>query len=163
MSCNPYVTEEGTETGIAQATQALAACARLVVDMNPILLKPKGNAVSQIAPLGKSWKDMQIADYYKEIESLADEVVAAYYRLKNEYTNIIVEGAVSGDGLIFGTYMRGLFANAGAVDALVGYPAEKKGVACTPVGEVDAPCAALTRHRECCLDVESIVALSRIN
>jgi len=93
MSLNSYITEEGAEIGIAQATQAFAARARPVAEMNPVLLKPKGNSVSQVVLLGKLWKDTKIADYYTETEFLLDEAVAAYDRLKAEYTNIIVEGA----------------------------------------------------------------------
>ncbi|MDV0444170.1 cobyric acid synthase [Methanorbis rubei] len=93
MSLNSYITEEGAEIGIAQATQAFAARALPVADMNPVLLKPKGNAVSQVVLLGKPWKDTKIADYYTETEYLLAEAVAAYDRLKSEYTNIIVEGA----------------------------------------------------------------------
>ncbi|MDE2519249.1 MAG: cobyric acid synthase, partial [Methanocorpusculum sp.] len=93
MSLNSYITEEGAEIGIAQATQAFAARARPVAEMNPVLLKPKGNSVSQVVLLGKPWKDTKIGDYYTETEVLLDEAVAAYDRLKAEYTNIIVEGA----------------------------------------------------------------------
>ncbi|HJK07183.1 MAG TPA: AAA family ATPase, partial [Methanocorpusculum sp.] len=93
MSLNSYITEEGAEIGIAQATQAFAARARPVAEMNPVLLKPKGNAVSQVVLLGKPWKDTKISDYYLETEYLLNEAVAAYDRLKAEYTNIIVEGA----------------------------------------------------------------------
>lgn len=93
MSLNSYITEEGAEIGIAQATQAFAARARPVAEMNPVLLKPKGNSVSQVVLLGKPWKDTKIGDYYQETEFLLDEAVAAYDRLKTEYTNIIVEGA----------------------------------------------------------------------
>ena len=93
MSLNSYITEEGAEIGIAQATQAFAARARPVAEMNPILLKPKGNSVSQVVLLGKPWKDTKIGDYYQETEFLLNEAVAAYDRLKTEYTNIIVEGA----------------------------------------------------------------------
>ncbi|HJK35729.1 MAG TPA: cobyric acid synthase, partial [Methanocorpusculum sp.] len=93
MSLNSYITEEGAEIGIAQATQAFAARARPVAEMNPVLLKPKGNAVSQVVLLGKPWKDAKISDYYLETEYLLNEAVAAYDRLKAEYTNIIVEGA----------------------------------------------------------------------
>ena len=60
MSLNSYITEEGAEIGIAQATQAFAARARTDAEMNPVLLKPKGKAVSQVVLLGKRWQDPQI-------------------------------------------------------------------------------------------------------
>lgn len=73
------------------------------------------------------------------------------------------EGCVTEDGLIFGTYMHGLFANAGMVDALVGWLSEKKGVPYTPAGAEGDPYAALARHLESCLDVERIVALATVD
>ncbi len=93
MSLNSYITEEGSEIGIAQAVQAIAARARPVADMNPILLKPKGNSVSQIILHGKPWKDTKIQDYYTQTEYLLNEALTAYNRLRNEYQNIIIEGA----------------------------------------------------------------------
>ena len=48
MSLNSYVTGDGGEMGIAQAMQACAARLTPQTDMNPILLKPKGDQVSQI-------------------------------------------------------------------------------------------------------------------
>ena len=93
MSLNSYITEEGAEIGIAQAVQAIAARARPVADMNPILLKPKGNSVSQIVLHGKPWKDTKIQDYYTQTEYLLNEALTAYNRLKGEYHNIIIEGA----------------------------------------------------------------------
>lgn len=93
MSMNSYITEEGAEIGIAQATQAFAARALPVADMNPILLKPKGNSVSQVVLHGKPWKDTLIADYYQETGYFLSEAVGAYDRLKAEYIHIIVEGA----------------------------------------------------------------------
>ena len=52
MSLNSYVTREGEEIGIAQAMQAIAARLEPSADMNPILLKPKGEMVSQVVVEG---------------------------------------------------------------------------------------------------------------
>lgn len=93
MSLNSYVTEEGDEIGVAQAVQAFAARARPVSDMNPILLKPKGDSVSQIILHGRPWKDVVIGEYYEESLDLLSEALQSYERLKSEYKNIIIEGA----------------------------------------------------------------------
>ena len=48
MSLNSYVTIDGKEMGRAQVAQAEAAGLLPDVDMNPVLLKPTGNATSQV-------------------------------------------------------------------------------------------------------------------
>jgi adenosylcobyric acid synthase len=53
MALNSYVTKDGGEMGRAQAVQAEAAGIEPTVDMNPILLKPTGNASSQVVVLGR--------------------------------------------------------------------------------------------------------------
>ena len=63
MSLNSYVTADGSEIGIAQAVQAFAAGIEPVADMNPVLLKPKGDRTSQVVMLGRPYKDVQIQDY----------------------------------------------------------------------------------------------------
>ncbi|MDD4136886.1 MAG: cobyric acid synthase [Methanoregula sp.] len=93
MSLNSYVTLEGGEIGIAQAMQAAAA--RLVphTDMNPVLLKPKGDCISQVVLNGRPYKDVPITEYYRETPQLLEQVLAAYWRLKAEYGQVVVEGA----------------------------------------------------------------------
>jgi len=93
MSLNSYVTADGAEIGIAQAVQAEAAGLPPSADMNPILLKPKGDCVSQVVLLGHPYKDVPIAEYYKETDALLDAAVAAYRRLETAYGQVVVEGA----------------------------------------------------------------------
>ncbi len=93
MSLNSYVTADGSEIGIAQAVQAFAAGIEPEADMNPILLKPKGDRTSQVVLLGRPYKDVQIQDYYAETDVLLVEAVSAFERLCRRYGHVVVEGA----------------------------------------------------------------------
>ncbi len=93
MSLNSFVTEDGGEIGIAQAMQAHAARLDPQTDMNPVLLKPKGDCVSQIVLFGRPYRDVAITDYYRETDILLEQVVKAYHRLLAEHGQVIVEGA----------------------------------------------------------------------
>jgi len=93
MSLNSYVTADGSEIGIAQAVQAFAAGIEPEADMNPVLLKPKGEAVSQVVLLGQPYKDVQIRDYYAETDMLLEEAVEAFERLRRRFGHVVVEGA----------------------------------------------------------------------
>lgn len=93
MSLNSWVTDDGGEIGIAQAMQAHAAGIPPSVEMNPILLKPKGDKRSQIVLLGKPVRDVHIQDYYKVTDNLLDVALEAARRLKDRYGALVVEGA----------------------------------------------------------------------
>ena len=93
MSLNSYVTAGGCEIGIAQAMQAFAARLEPQADMNPILLKPKGDRTSQVVLLGHPYKDVEITDYYKETDFLLEQALEAVERLKESYDHLVVEGA----------------------------------------------------------------------
>ena len=66
MSLNSFVTKEGKEIAMAQAVQARACGTEPNELMNPILLKPKGNNMSQLIVLGEAVKDVSALEYYKE-------------------------------------------------------------------------------------------------
>ncbi len=72
MSLNSYVTADGAEIGIAQAVQSFAAGLPPRAEMNPILLKPKGEGISQVVLLGKPYRDVPIAEYYRESDRLLE-------------------------------------------------------------------------------------------
>ncbi len=93
MSLNSYVTPEGGEIGMAQAMQAFAAKLVPHTDMNPVLLKPKGDCVSQVILNGRPYKDVPIAEYYRETPELLAEALASYARLKSAHEHVVVEGA----------------------------------------------------------------------
>jgi len=54
MSNNAWVDWEGGEMAYSQALQAFACDINPSVEMNPILLKPQGNSISEVIHLGKS-------------------------------------------------------------------------------------------------------------
>lgn len=93
MSLNSYVTKGGKEIAIAQAIQAKAAGIDPDERMNPILLKPKGNFVSQLVILGTAVGDVTSEEYYSRIPELMKVVEKAYAELKEEFDVIIIEGA----------------------------------------------------------------------
>ena len=87
MSLNSYVTREGGEIGMAQAMQAIAAKVIPDTDMNPILLKPKGECISQVVLHGHPYKDIHIGDYYKETPELLKKALESFERLKSKLIN----------------------------------------------------------------------------
>ena len=93
MSLNSYVTCDGGEIGMAQAMQAVAAKVIPDTDMNPVLLKPKGECISQVVLYGHPYKDIHIRDYYKETPGLLKKALESFERLKSTYGNVVVEGA----------------------------------------------------------------------
>ena len=93
MSLNSYVTADGGEIGMAQAMQAVAAKVTPNTDMNPILLKPKGDCISQVVLHGHPYKDIHIADYYRETPELLIKALESFDRLVAEYGQVVVEGA----------------------------------------------------------------------
>lgn len=93
MSLNSWVTEDGGEIGIAQAMQAHAARLPPSVEMNPILLKPKGDQSSQIVLLGKPYTDVHIKNYYQVTEDLLKTALQSADTLLQKYGALVVEGA----------------------------------------------------------------------
>jgi adenosylcobyric acid synthase len=93
MSLNSYVTKDGKEIAIAQAFQAQAAGIEPDVRMNPILLKPKGNGISQLIVMGEAVKDVKATRYYQEINGLMKVVQETYYDLLGDFDVVVIEGA----------------------------------------------------------------------
>lgn len=93
MSLNSFVTEEGGEMGIAQAVQAYASRLSPHVDMNPVLLKPKEEKISQVVLLGRPYRDLPISEYYTETDALLRTALEAARRLEDRYGNLVIEGA----------------------------------------------------------------------
>lgn len=95
MALNSAVTPDGLEIGRSTAVQAAAAGIEPSVDMNPILLKPEGDARSQLVLLGKPDSSMAARDYYARKLALWEVVTGALERLRAAYDLIILEGAGS--------------------------------------------------------------------
>lgn len=95
MSLNSYVTKDCAEIGIAQAMQARAARVEPTAEMNPILLKPKGDSVSQVVLLGKPYADKKAGEYYDISRTLFDAVKTSLRKLAQRYDIIVIEGAGS--------------------------------------------------------------------
>ena len=95
MALNSYVTYEGGEIGRAQAFQAEACGVEPRVHMNPVLLKPCGDNLSQVIIMGKVVGNRTAKDYFNGKEILRQDVHAAFKNLDQEYELIILEGAGS--------------------------------------------------------------------
>ena len=97
MSLNSYVTKEGLEISRAQALQALACRTDPSTDMNPILLKPKGNHVSQIVLNGRPFREVSANEYYRQfaLGEGIEKVREALDRLRDSHDIVVIEGAGS--------------------------------------------------------------------
>ncbi len=93
MSLNSWITKDGKEIGIAQAIQAKSAGVEPIADMNPVLLKPKGDRMSQVIILGEPYADKTAGEYYDSIEMMHDILRGSLERLGSEYDVIVMEGA----------------------------------------------------------------------
>ncbi len=93
MSLNSYVTKDGKEIAISQAFQAKAAGIEPDERMNPILLKPKGNFISQLIVMGEAVGDVFSEEYYSMIPELMRIVERAYRELEKDFDIVVIEGA----------------------------------------------------------------------
>jgi len=95
MSNNAAVARDGGEIGRAQALQARACRVPPVSDMNPVLLKPQGEAMAQIVLRGRVHGAASARDYRRLAPSLLPSVLECFGRLAAEADLVIVEGAGS--------------------------------------------------------------------
>jgi adenosylcobyric acid synthase len=98
MSNNSYVTLEGLEMGRAQAVQAEAARLQPDVYMNPILLKPRKDILSEIILMGKVYSTPDEGSlYFKNfaVNVGLPTVGKALAYINHHYDVIVIEGAGS--------------------------------------------------------------------
>ena len=95
MSLNSFVTRGGGEMGRAQVVQAEAAGIEPHVDMNPILIKPNTDIGAQIIIHGKVYRNMSATQYHQYKKRALRAVKESFYRLKERYELMVIEGAGS--------------------------------------------------------------------
>lgn len=98
MSLNSKVTPKGAEIAMIQVLQAQAAGLKNANEhMNPILMKPKGNSISQVIVEGKPVGDFTASEYYsKFIPGEGKEAVRRNVEfLKKRCDYVVMEGAGS--------------------------------------------------------------------
>ena len=84
------------EIGVSQYVQARAARVRPTTDSNPVLLKPRGDAESQLVLDGEAVAHYSAGEYYDEHWERARETARrAHERLAAEHEVIVAEGAGS--------------------------------------------------------------------
>lgn len=93
MSNHSAVTADGGEVGRAQAMQAMAAGVDVTTAMNPILLKPAGNATSHVVVNGREVGVTDARDWGTSAVNLRDTVLAAYRSLRENFEVVVAEGA----------------------------------------------------------------------
>ena len=95
MSNNSYVTASGGEIGRAQAVQAEAAGVEARVEMNPVLLKPEADQMSQVVLMGKPLLSAKALDYYALKTQLWESVRTSLDTLRADFDIVVIEGAGS--------------------------------------------------------------------
>ncbi|WP_338727502.1 cobyric acid synthase [Haladaptatus sp. DJG-WS-42] len=87
---------EWGEIGVSQFVQARAARVPATTDMNPVLLKPRGDGQSQLVIQGEAVGNFEAGAYYEAgWERAKAAAEASFERLAAEYDVIVAEGAGS--------------------------------------------------------------------
>ncbi|HOP09095.1 MAG TPA: cobyric acid synthase [Candidatus Methanofastidiosa archaeon] len=97
MSLNSFVTKRGEEIARIQDLQARAARVEPRSQMNPILLKPLRDDVSQVIVYGVPYGDMDVGTYYNEfIPAKGNDILRSSLKFLAKTNDIIImEGAGS--------------------------------------------------------------------
>ena len=94
MALNSYVTRDGGEIGRAQGVQAEAAGIEPTVDMNPMLLKPTGEMVSEVILHGHLFAELRAGSFHHASDSILASVQQSLNRLSWEYDVLVMERGV---------------------------------------------------------------------
>jgi adenosylcobyric acid synthase len=94
LSLNSFVTSDGGEIGISQAFQAWASGIDPTVDMNPILLKPKGEGGLQVILKGRPYTDVN-RDRGVRREVFLEAIGDCFGRLSAVHEDMVLEGSGS--------------------------------------------------------------------
>ncbi|HIP15629.1 MAG TPA: cobyric acid synthase CobQ [Methanothermococcus okinawensis] len=95
MSLNSRVSKEEGEIAVAQYIQSLAAKTEPSIHFNPVLLKPKGNFVSQVIVHGKPYRDMDYNEYRRNKDLFLGKIRESLEYLDRNYDYVVMEGAGS--------------------------------------------------------------------
>ena len=95
MSNNSFVTPDGLEIGRAQAVQAQAAGVEAQVEMNPVLLKPEADHISQVVLMGRPLLSAKARDYQSLKTQLWESIRRSLDTLRDQYDIVVIEGAGS--------------------------------------------------------------------
>jgi adenosylcobyric acid synthase len=95
MALNSAVTPDGAEIGRAQVAQAAAARLAPEAAMNPILLKPSGEATSQVVVMGQAVAELDAHGYQELKPRLRTVVLDALASLADRFEVVVCEGAGS--------------------------------------------------------------------
>ena len=98
MSNNAWVDTQGREMAYSQALQSWSAGLEPSAEMNPVLLKPKGDCTSEVIHLGKSIGTSKAINYYEDWFDPGWEAIKkglATLLKNNREARLILEGAGS--------------------------------------------------------------------
>lgn len=95
MALNAVAVAGGEEMGWAQVMQAEAARTMPTVEMNPLLLKPVSDTVSQVVLLGRAVGDFSAREYQEYKATAFPVVLEALESLRRRYDVVVLEGAGS--------------------------------------------------------------------
>ncbi|ELY96969.1 cobyric acid synthase [Natrialba chahannaoensis JCM 10990] len=84
------------EIGVSQFTQARAARLMPTTDVNPVLLKPRGDGESQLVVQGQAREHVPAGSYYEDYwDDARDAAEQSYQRLAADHDVLVAEGAGS--------------------------------------------------------------------